>query len=114
MSSSEWGPHHRVSGFARKGRKSNLFLHYVRMQQEGSHLQAREMVFRKQIKGILILGFSDTRTVRKINSFLFFVFFFSSHPDCGTLLWQPREIKTNGYRYTSVDPTLCKAEGRQV
>ena len=74
MSSSEWGPHHRVSGFARKGRKSNLFLHYVRMQQEGSHLQAREMVFRKQIKGILILGFSDTRTVRKINSFLFFFF----------------------------------------
>lgn len=112
MSSSEWGPNHRVSGFARKGRESNLFLRYMRMQQEGSHLQAREMAFRKQIKDILISGFSDTRTVRKIAFWVFLFFVFSSHPDCGTLLWQPREIKTNAYKYNSVDPMLGKAEGR--
>ena len=81
MSSSEWGPHHGVSGFARKGSGRDLFLCYVRIQQEDSHLQARERAFRKQIKGILILDFPDARTVKKIH----FCFFFS-HPDCGTLL----------------------------
>ena len=73
MSSSEWGPHHGVSGFARKESGSDLFLRYVRMQED-SHLQARERAFREQIKGILISDFPDVRTVKKIG-FPFFFFF---------------------------------------
>ena len=73
MSSSEWGPHHGVCGFARKGSGRDLFFRYVRMQQEDRHLQARERAFRKQIEGILILDFPDARTVKKIH-FCFFFF----------------------------------------
>ena len=92
MSSSEWGPHHGVCGFARKGSGRDLFFRYVRMQQEDSHLQARERAFRKQIEGILILDFPDARTVKKIH--FCFVFFQPSR------LWYFREKAMAPYSST--------------
>ena len=112
MSSSEWGPHHGVRGFARKGSGRDLFFRYVRMQQEDSHLQARERAFRKQIEGILILDFPDARTVKKIH---FCFFFFSSHPDCGTLgrrQWHPTPVLLPGNSHGWRSLVSCSPCGR--